>query len=289
MNTIEMNESIDSYNFSYQNSIYVQFRRYIWLWPLTFAISIPVFCFTFYSYAAVNNHLEPILNFVSDSGSYERSAGLFAQCLDLSAFFFFISVWARYKQLKHYLQVKIPKMIMSNDGQLKYEIGSIRKTLDRLNRINYVSLLLSFVAIFCMTMVGNFRCNEFFLLHAIGGILLFYLWPVYTGCMIYMNHHLYRTFKIESPPLTLILGFIIQLVSLVFMFIFNAMAMVQFGWNRFFTEQERLHWTSDEPGYWFHVIGTGSEWVLLISFAVTLLCISKRMKKCNEWNLINLG
>ena len=40
-----------------------------------------------YSYAAVNNHLEPILNFVSDSGSYERSAGLFAQCLDLSAFF----------------------------------------------------------------------------------------------------------------------------------------------------------------------------------------------------------
>jgi len=198
----------------------------------------------------------------------------------------FISTYGRYKQIKYYIQVKIPNIINAN--QLKYCDIDITKLVDRLNRLNFTSLLLAYVNLVSLVSVGNFRCNEAFLLHAIGAFCMFNTTFTYAGIMIYTSRQLDGHFGIESRPLTMGAGLLFALLSLLGCFVFSTISMFQFSYDRFFTEYDRLHWTGDQPGYWWHVLGTACEWLLLNSNAILFLCFYRRMKLFQEWDQVDL-
>lgn len=48
----------------------------------------------------------------------------------------------------------------------------------------------------------------------------------------------------------------------------------------------RLHWTSDKPGYIFHLISAVSEWLAIQSMVFYFLCLYRRMKNFTHWEII---
>lgn len=263
-----------------QSWCYDRLRQYIWIFPLLFALTVPLFCLSFYSYAASYGHLEPWLQYVSDSGSYSPSAGYFAESLDILAILVLVTTYARYKQQKFYIDVKVPSMIGINTEH--------RSLLERLGRYNFYSLLLGYLNVFALFTVANFRCNEVFVVHAIAAFTMFHCSFFSTGLMIYICRALSSHFGIESAPVTMTAGLIAQLLSLIGCIVFSTVAMFQFGYDNFFDEYKRLHWTIDQRGYWWHVLGTGFEWSLLNSTSILFLCLFRRMRLFSDWLKVDL-
>ena len=46
----------------------------------------------------------------------------------------------------------------------------------------------------------------------------------------------------------------------------------------------RLKWSSDRPGYWWHVMAASTEWTLANVFSLIWVCLSVRMKQFAHWN-----
>ena len=142
--------------------------------------------------------------------------------------------------------------------------------------------------VFAIVAVGNFRCNEAFLLHAIGAFSMFNCTFAQAGLLIYICSKLSAKYGIESRPVTMAIGSICMLVSLMGCVVFSTVAVFQFGYDNFFDEYKRLHWTRSQVGYWWHVLGTGCEWLLLNSNAILFLCLFRRMKEFKEWHKVQL-
>lgn len=191
-----------------------------------------------------------------------------------------MSSYARYKQQKYYIDVKVPQMIGN--------VSDPKHLLIRLGRYNFYFLLLAYVNVFALIGVANFRCNEVFLLHAIAAFIVFHCSFFASGLTIYICRALHSHFNIESAPVTLTAGLICQCLSLVGCIVFSTVAMFQFGYETFFDEYKRLHWTIDQRGYWFHVLGCGFEWSLLNSGSIFFLCLFRRMRLFTDWLKVDL-
>lgn len=149
-----------------------------------------------------------------------------------------------------------------------------RHLLGQLGRYNFYFLLLAYVNVFALLGVANFRCNEVFVLHAIAAFIVFHCSFLASGLMIYICRALHSQFSIESPPVTMTAGLICQCLSLVGCIVFSTVAVFQFGHDNFFDEYKRLHWTVDQPGYWWHVLGTGiSDYIVSKLVIVNLFSI----------------
>ena len=166
--------------------------------------------------------------------------------------------------------------------------GLLIPLVARIHRQNFIGLLLACVNHVALIMVGNYRCSEAFVMHSIGGLTSFHVTIIYVWYLINVCEQLSVRFKIESRPTTMRVGVIVQMMGLFGMFLFNIISGLQFGTNQVFIESVRIHWTRDQPGYWWHVMGTSSEWILVSCNCVLFACLYRRMKQFKEWHKIDL-
>ena len=186
-------------------------------------------------------------------------------------------------------QLKIePKNQMNHTEQQSYiETGApLLLLLERLERLNFIASLIAYVNCFTLLVTGNFRCGEHYILHTIGAGSLFFGIILYGCCMTNISYHLSARFDIESRPITMTISVMIAAISFVACIIFNIFSVHSFGEDKYFDNNLRLHWNHSDPGYLWHVLCTGFEWITINSFPLLYLCFCRRMKVFQDWDKV---
>ncbi|XP_040060208.1 DNA damage-regulated autophagy modulator protein 2b [Gasterosteus aculeatus] len=209
-----------------------------------------------YITAVVLRHVDPLVPYISDTGTTAPERCVFGIMLDVSAFLGMATVYVRYKQVE----------ALTGEVDL------------RLNKLNRLGLLLGLVSSFGMAVVANFQKTTLFSMHLVGAVLTFGVGALYilvqTLLSLRMQPHVHsRTIYLVRLGVGLwTLGSIISMfVSSVIMY--SSLTGVDVP--------RKLHWIPGETGYTAHMISTVSEWFLAFSFISFFLTYIRDFQKIN--------
>lgn len=207
-----------------------------------------------YITAVLLRHVDPLVPYISDTGTMAPERCVFGIMLDVSAFLGMATVYVRYKQVE----------ALTSQDQI------------RLVRLNLVGLLLGLISSFGMCVVANFQKTTLFSMHLVGAVLTFGVGALYilvqtvlSNCM-QPHVHSKSTFLVRSGIAVWTLCSIISMfVSSVIMY--SSLPGVDVA--------QKLHWTPGETGYTAHIISTISEWSLAFSFISFFLTYIRDFQK----------
>ncbi|XP_033939597.1 DNA damage-regulated autophagy modulator protein 2b [Pseudochaenichthys georgianus] len=207
-----------------------------------------------YITAVVLKHVDPLLPYISDTGTMAPERCVFGIMLDVSAFLGMATVYVRYKQVE----------ALTGEEELKRV------------RLNHVGLLLGLLSSFGMCVVANFQKTTLFSMHLVGAVLTFGVGALYilvqTLLSLYMQPHVHskNIYLVRLGVGLWTLGSIITMfVSSVIMY--SSLPGVDVA--------HKLHWTPGETGYTAHIISTISEWSLAFSFISFFLTYIRDFQK----------
>ncbi|XP_067863306.1 DNA damage-regulated autophagy modulator protein 2b [Heptranchias perlo] len=215
--------------------------------------SVAAFVFSFIT-AVVLRHVDPLVPYISDTGTTPPERCLFGIMLSISAFLGVATMYVRYKQVEALNQEDDP-------------------TISRLNKAGLVLGLLSCLG---LCIVANFQKTTLIQAHVIGAILTFGMG------IIYILLHTIISYKMQ--PLFHGIGiFWIRCVFLIWcggsilsMFIssvalYTTIPTIEMAM--------KLHWNPTEKGYTLHMVSTVSEWSLAFSFLSFFLTYIRDFQK----------
>ncbi|KAL3058142.1 hypothetical protein OYC64_010345 [Pagothenia borchgrevinki] len=207
-----------------------------------------------YITAVVLKHVDPLLPYISDTGTMAPERCVFGIMLDVSAFLGMATVYVRYKQVE----------ALTGEEELKRV------------RLNRFGLLLGLISSFGMCVVANFQKTTLFSMHLVGAVLTFGVGALYilvqTLLSLYMQPHVHskNIYLVRLGVGLWTLGSIITMfVSSVIMY--SSLPGVDVA--------HKLHWTPGETGYTAHIISTISEWSLAFSFISFFLTYIRDFQK----------
>lgn len=126
-----------------------------------------------YITAVVLRHVDPLVPYISDTGTMAPERCVFGIMLDVSAFLGMATVYVRYKQVE----------ALTGEEEV------------RLNRLNCAGLLLGLISSFGMCVVANFQKTTIFSMHLVGAVLTFGIGALYiivqTLLSLYMQPHVH--------------------------------------------------------------------------------------------------
>ncbi|KAH9425013.1 DNA damage-regulated autophagy modulator protein [Dermatophagoides pteronyssinus] len=251
----------------WKKHFYSRIKNNLWLFGFLGSFFTTFICIMPYALTYQNGHYHPIFPYVSDSASFPPVASYFSQSLDMIAIIFAITVWARYKQIKYYL----------NNNSFT---DSLNKNNDQSSSSSYnLQLLYLFI--------GNFRTVENMTGHLIGVTLIFSFIPIILLIQIYLIEQLYRYNQIETRAISLIIITIINIISTFISSLTALIAVLYHGTPfKYWDNNFRLYWSSEMDGYHWHLTSTVAEWIAIVSFAPILFSISKRIRSFKHWDQI---
>ncbi|XP_076028129.1 DNA damage-regulated autophagy modulator protein 2b [Genypterus blacodes] len=207
-----------------------------------------------YITAVVLRHVDPLVPYISDTGTMAPERCVFGIMLDVSAFLGVATVYIRYKQVE----------ALTNPDEVK------------LNRLNQLGLVLGWISSFGMCVVANFQKTTLFFMHMTGAVLTFGVGALYilaqTLLSMYMQPHVHSkaTFLVRLGVAAW------TLVSIICMFVSSViMYSILVGTD----VEQKLHWTPGEKGYTAHIISTICEWSLAFSFISFFLTYIRDFQK----------
>uniref|UniRef100_A0A4W6CBZ6 DNA-damage regulated autophagy modulator 2b n=1 Tax=Lates calcarifer TaxID=8187 RepID=A0A4W6CBZ6_LATCA len=174
-----------------------------------------------YITAVVLRHVDPLVPYISDTGTMAPERCVFGIMLDVSAFLGMATVYVRYKQVE----------ALTGEDKL------------RLHRLNRFGLLLGLVSSMGMCVVANFQKTTLFSMHLVGAVLTFGVGALYilvqTLISLNMQPH------IHSKTIYLIrLGIgVWTLGSIISMFISS---VIMYSSLPGVDVPHKLHWTPGE-------------------------------------------
>ncbi|XP_044027906.1 DNA damage-regulated autophagy modulator protein 2-like [Siniperca chuatsi] len=208
-----------------------------------------------YITAVVLRHVDPVVPYISDTGTMAPERCVFGIMLDVSAFLGMATVYVRYKQVEALAGEEV-----------------------RLDRLNRVGLLLGFISSFGMCVVANFQKTTLFSMHLVGAMLTFGVGALYilvqTLLSLYMQPHIHS----KSTYLVRLGIGVWTLSSIISMFISS---VIMYSSLPGVDVPHKLHWTPGETGYTAHMISTVSEWSLAFSFISFFLTYIRDFQKIN--------
>ncbi|KAK5871997.1 hypothetical protein PBY51_012733 [Eleginops maclovinus] len=209
-----------------------------------------------YITAVVLKHVDPLVPYISDTGTMAPERCVFGIMLDVSAFLGMATVYVRYKQVE----------ALTSEEELK------------LNRLNFFGLVLGLISSFGMCVVANFQKTTLFSMHLVGAVMTFGVGALYilvqTLVSLYMQPHVHskNTYLVRlGVGLWTLSSIITMFVSSVIMY--SSLPGVDVA--------NKLHWTPGETGYTAHIISTISEWSLAFSFISFFLTYIRDFQKIN--------
>ncbi|KAM4589006.1 DNA damage-regulated autophagy modulator protein 2b [Odontesthes bonariensis] len=207
-----------------------------------------------YITAVMLRHVDPLVPYISDTGTMAPERCLFGIMLDVSAFLGMATVYVRYKQVE----------ALAGHDELK------------LQRLNRFGLLLGLMSSFGMCVVANFQKTTLFSMHLVGAVLTFGVGALYilvqTLISLYMQPHVHsRTVYLVRLGIGLW-----TLGSVISMFVSS---VIMYSSLKGIDVPRKLHWTPGETGYTAHIISTVSEWSLAFSFISFFLTYIRDFQK----------
>uniref|UniRef100_UPI00398F25FC DNA damage-regulated autophagy modulator protein 2b isoform X2 n=1 Tax=Pristiophorus japonicus TaxID=55135 RepID=UPI00398F25FC len=230
------------------------FQQGMCFFPVALVIwSAGAFVFSFIT-AVVLRHVDPLVPYISDTGTTPPERCLFGIMLTISAFLGVATMYVRYKQVE---------ALNQEDD----------RTIFRLNRTGLVLGLLSCLG---LCIVANFQKTTLIQVHVIGAVLTFGMG------IIYLLVHTILSYKMQ-PHIHGIGIFWIRCVlliwcagSIVSMFIssvtlYTSIPTIEMAM--------KLHWKPTDKGYTLHMVSTASEWSLAFSFLSFFLTYIRDFQK----------
>ncbi|XP_015243519.1 PREDICTED: DNA damage-regulated autophagy modulator protein 2 [Cyprinodon variegatus] len=209
-----------------------------------------------YVTAVVLRHVDPLLPYISDTGTMAPERCVFGIMLDVSAFLGIATVYVRYKQVE--------ALIDENDIKLK--------------RLNRLGLVLGWISSFGMCVVANFQKTTLFSMHLVGAVLTFGVGALYivfqTALSYFMQPHIHSktVYRVRIG-----IG-VWTMCSIISMFVSS---VIMYSTLSGVDVPRKLHWIPGEPGYVAHIISTASEWSLAFSFISFFLTYIRDFQKIN--------
>ncbi|XP_059185183.1 DNA damage-regulated autophagy modulator protein 2b [Centropristis striata] len=199
-------------------------------------------------------HVDPLVPYISDTGTMAPERCVFGIMLDVSAFLGISTVYVRFKQVE--------ALIGPDDV--------------RLRRLNLIGLLLGLGSSFGMCVVANFQKTTLFSMHLVGAVLTFGVGALYILVQTLLS--LWMQPLVHSRTVYLVrLGVSVwTLSSIISMFVSS---VIMYSSLPGVDVAHKLHWTPGETGYTAHIISTVSEWSLAFSFISFFLTYIRDFQK----------
>ncbi|XP_017286929.1 DNA damage-regulated autophagy modulator protein 2 [Kryptolebias marmoratus] len=207
-----------------------------------------------YITAVVLRHVDPLVPYISDTGTIAPERCLFGIMLDVSAALGIATVYVRYKQVQ----------ALSGEDEV---------TLQRLNR---VGLVFGWISSFGMCVVANFQKTTFFPMHLVGAALTFGVGALYILVQTHISLHMHPHIHSRTVYLVRLSIGICTLCSIISMFVSS---VIMYSVLQGIDVPRKLHWNPGEPGYLAHMFSTVSEWCLAFSFISFFLTYIRDFQK----------
>ncbi|XP_078276560.1 DNA damage-regulated autophagy modulator protein 2b [Rhinoraja longicauda] len=198
------------------------------------------FVFSFIT-AVTLHHVDPLVPYISDTGTTPPERCLFGIMLTISAFLGVGTMYVRYKQVEALNRDKVSVIL----------------------RLNQISLGLGLISCLGLCIVANFQKTTLIQAHITGAVLTFGMG------IIYLLLHTIISYKMQ-PAIHGIGIFWIRCTFLIWcagsilsMFVsslalYTTIPTIEMAM--------KLHWNPSDKGYKLHLVSTISEWSLAISF-----------------------
>lgn len=209
-----------------------------------------------YITAVVLKHVDPLVPYISDTGTMAPERCVFGIMLDVSSFLGMATVYVRYKQVE----------ALTGEGELK------------LNRLNRCGLLLGLISSFGMCVVANFQKTTLFSMHLVGAVLTFGIGALYILVQTLLSHKMQPHIHSRTTYLVRVGIGLWTLSSIISMFVSS---VIMYSSLVGVDVPRKLHWTPGETGYTAHIISTISEWSLAFSFISFFLTYIRDFQKIN--------
>ncbi|XP_069567331.1 DNA damage-regulated autophagy modulator protein 2b isoform X1 [Brachyistius frenatus] len=234
-----------------------------------------------YITAVVLKHVDPLLPYISDTGTMPPERCVFGIMLDVSAF-----LAVKYSASTECVSESVCKLkgALACAGvatvYVRYKQVEALTAYDeaRLHGLNCAGLALGCVSSFGMCVVANFQKTTLFSMHLVGAVLTFGVGALYiivqTLLSLRMQPHVHgRTIFLVRLGLG-----VWTLSSVVSMFVSS---VIMYSSLPGVDVAQKLHWTPGETGYTAHIISTVSEWSLAFSFISFFLTYIRDFQKIN--------
>merc|ERR1712226_185179 len=193
--------------------------------------------------------------YISTAGATPPASCVFGLSLNVAGVFAFISLYIRH--------------------------GDIERSflLDhyRIQMINDIAMFIGSLACFGMFLVGCFQSTVLLSVHMFGAGMLFICGIIYCYLQSYLS---YINIGGSSTNLKTIIRFVIAMIAtlaLIFTIVFGYISTSR----SHLSMKEKLHWNTDEPGYYSHLVSAFSEWIMascLFAFVLTFYHEFKNME-----------
>ncbi|KAI1890743.1 hypothetical protein AGOR_G00156770 [Albula goreensis] len=207
-----------------------------------------------YVTAVLLRHVDPLVPYISDTGTMAPERCVFGIMLDISSFLGIATTYVRYKQVQ--------ALTAQEDTGL--------------HRLNAIGLALGWTSSIGMCVVANFQKTTLFSMHLVGAVLTFGVGSVYilaqTLLSFRMQPHVHGK-GIFWARLGIGLW---SSASIVSMFVSS---VIMYSSLPGVEVEKKLHWIPGETGYTAHIVSTISEWSLALSFVSFFLTYIRDFQK----------
>ncbi|XP_051551248.1 DNA damage-regulated autophagy modulator protein 2b [Myxocyprinus asiaticus] len=209
-----------------------------------------------YITAVILRHVDPLVPYISDTGTVAPERCVFGIMLNVSAFLGVATMYVRYKQLQALMD--------------EYDT--------RLNRLNLLGFVLGCGSSLGMCVVANFQKTTLFSMHLVGAVLTFGVGALYIFVQTLLSYLMQPHVHSKTMFWTRLSVGIWTSASIISMFVSS---VIMYSSLPGVEVNKKLHWTPGEPGFTAHIISTISEWSLALSFVSFFFTYIRDFKKIN--------
>jgi len=186
--------------------------------------------------------------YISDTATIPPESCIFSQLVNIGTFFVAITIYIRYKQVGEYCS--------------SYQLPS------RLAILNTLTLGVGWGGTLGLSLLANFQETEVKVIHLTGLYLCFGLG------LLWMWGQVHSTVSLYPLCSSLLLVTSRLLLALTFTLTFITMLVAgQIASHYHHDGQDPSKWTPGDSGWRWHVLSTGSEWVMALSLDLTILSL----------------
>ncbi|XP_060057885.1 DNA damage-regulated autophagy modulator protein 2 isoform X2 [Erinaceus europaeus] len=193
-----------------------------------------------YITAIVLHHVDPVLPYISDTGTLSPEKCLFGTMLNIAAVLCIATIYVRYKQ-----------------------VHALSPEENRIIKLNKAGLVIGFLSCLGLSVVANFQKTTIFVVHICGAVLTFGMGSLYMFVQTILSYKMQP--KIHGKQIFWIRLFILIWCGVSALSMMISSSLLHHG--RFDTYiDQKLHWNPEDKGYVLHLITTAAEWSMSLSF-----------------------
>ncbi|XP_054146623.1 DNA damage-regulated autophagy modulator protein 2 [Melozone crissalis] len=215
-----------------------------------------------YITAIVLHHVDPLVPYISDTGTIPPERCLFGIMLNVSTFLGMATMYVRYKQVSA-LSPEKPKIL----------------------RLNKLGLTLGWMSCFGLCIIANFQKCILYYIHVLGACLTFGVGSIYMLVQTILSYLMQPELHSKEIFWARLAVFLWSCSSILSMFVSSVVLYSGlYGQNLV----QKLHWDPQERGYTPHMISTVSEWSLAFSFLSFFLTYIRDFQKISLRAVVSL-